>query len=414
MAYTETTTNSLGNRLSGSIRGMGVGLLLILVGTGLLWWNEGDFVATGGALTEAQGVTQELGNTATLNTALNGQLVHAIGLADTEEALTDPVFQVSTKAIRLERTVEYFQWQENSKSEKKKKLGGGEETVTIYTYATGWTSRPVNSTAFHDPEAARGKVNTTLMSLEDSKIQAKNVRFGAYRLPDFLVNSISGAVSMAVSVPTETLEKLNKSLEPAAELDGAWVQTDWNQQSQQKAVSMVHVSGGTIYIGKAPASPNVGDVRVTFREVPFATVSILAKLHGDSFEAYRANNGKSVSSLRMGSASVENMYGAAHDSNEMITWVLRIAGTLAVIGGLRMIFAPLAVVASIIPLLGTLVGAGVGLASALVGAAWSLLIVAIAWLRFRPLIGGIMLAVAAGLVVLLYIKGKVAKKPNAA
>jgi len=42
----------------------------------------------------------------------------------------------------------------------------------------------------------------------------------------------------------------------------------------------------------------------------------------------------------------------------------------------------------------------------LLGLAWSLVIIAIAWLRFRPLIGGGILALAAVLIALLFIKGR--------
>ena len=60
MAYTETTTTSWFSRLGSSFSGMGIGLVLLIAGTVLLWWNEGDFVATRDALNEAQSVTQKV------------------------------------------------------------------------------------------------------------------------------------------------------------------------------------------------------------------------------------------------------------------------------------------------------------------------------------------------------------------
>ena len=44
MAYTETTQTSWGSRLGGAFKGMVTGIVLILVGTGLLYWNEGRTV----------------------------------------------------------------------------------------------------------------------------------------------------------------------------------------------------------------------------------------------------------------------------------------------------------------------------------------------------------------------------------
>ncbi len=58
------------------------------------------------------------------------------------------------------------------------------------------------------------------------------------------------------------------------------------------------------------------------------------------------------------------------------------------------------------------VGAGIGLAAFLLGLAWSLVIIAVAWLRFRPLIGGSLLALAAIPVLLLCAKRR--KKRTAA
>ena len=46
-------------------------------------------------------------------------------------------------AAGLNRKVEMYQWVEDSKSETQKTLGGGEETVTTYTYKKEW--RPAGS-----------------------------------------------------------------------------------------------------------------------------------------------------------------------------------------------------------------------------------------------------------------------------
>ena len=433
MAYTETTSTSWASRLGGSFRGIGFGIFLFVAGTGLLWWNEGNFVRTGDALGEAQTVTQELGDIATVNAALNGKLVHATGLATTKDVLTDTDFQISTTAIRLTRAVEFYQWMERSKSEKRKKLGGGEETVTTYTYELGWAKSPVNSSAFRDPSAVKSKVNTVLMPLKDNRLQAKNVTFGAYRLPDFLVGSMGGATNLAVSIPDATRANLNKQLAPpapqvivqpqqqamlpgltqdqTAQTQPVPVQPAPVQQAPQQ--EMIHVSDNTVYVGPAPASPRVGDVRITYTEVRPATVSILAKLNGSTFEVFRASNGKTVSSLSMGESSLENMYGSAHSSNSTMTWILRVVGVFLVIFGLKMLVAPIAVLADVIPIMGTIVGAGLGMASTLIGLAWSLLVASIAWLRFRPMIGGIMVLLAVGLIALLVIKGRSGKAAKA-
>ena len=53
MAYTETTTTTYGQRVKKSFGGIGSGILLFIVGTILLWWNEGRAVKTTKMLNEA-------------------------------------------------------------------------------------------------------------------------------------------------------------------------------------------------------------------------------------------------------------------------------------------------------------------------------------------------------------------------
>lgn len=393
MAYTETRSVGWFERLGGSFRGLGLGLVIIAAGTWLLWWNEGNFVGTGDALREAQAVTVELGDPAQVDSSKNGKMIHAAGPVETTDILSDPVFGLSINAIRLERTVEFYQWVEDSRSETKQKLGGGEETVTTYTYAPAWTSRPVDSAQFQDPQARLDHRNTVLLNnLEDFKAQAANVTFGAYRLPDYMIGSISGATPLEAVIPEEIKAKLNKQLAPAGPPD------------------MVHASGHTVFLGASPAAPRIGDVRVTFRQTRPGPVSFLARCGGDTFEPYRAQNGQTVSRFAMGTHSLEALYGDALSANVTMTWLLRAAGAFLVVFGLKTLLAPLEVLFSVIPFLGRLVGAGAGLASALLGLAWSLVVISIAWLRFRPLIGGALLVGAGVLLALCFTRRAKRKK----
>ncbi|MBQ9453999.1 MAG: TMEM43 family protein [Desulfovibrio sp.] len=413
MEYTVTTSTSWFSRLGSSFGGIILGIILIVAGTGLLWWNEGDFVKTRDALYEAQGEAVELENVNKVDAAFNGKLVHATGPADTQDVLTDNVFGIGGKGIAFTRDVEFYQWTEHSRTEKQQKLGGGEETVTTYSYRKEWVGHRVDSQSFHAPEARMQYANRVLLAVEDETQRAANVNFGAYRLPAFLIRSITGAQPFTVSMNNATRDKLTREALRARPELLSFHTTNIDRLPLERLPRMLHEQGNTLYIGASPSAPQVGDVRVTFAMTPPATVSIIAKIKGDSFEPFRAANGKNVSALSMGEESMDSMFADEHSGNVMVTWVLRVLGTILVIAGLRCVFAPLSVIASVIPLLGSIVGAGTGLVSLLLGLAWSLVIMAIAWLRFRPLIGGTMLAVAVGLAVLLYFKGK-AKKATAA
>ena len=62
MAYTETTTTGYGTRVGNSFKAIGSGLLLFVLGTALLWWNEGRAVKTEKMLDEAGSKYVEMEN----------------------------------------------------------------------------------------------------------------------------------------------------------------------------------------------------------------------------------------------------------------------------------------------------------------------------------------------------------------
>ena len=114
MAYTEPTTTSYGGRLSRSLKGIVGGRIAFIAGTALLFWNEGNYVKTYKALNEAQDATIAVDSVAERDPALNGKVIHASARAETEDILRDPAFDVSVNAISLQRSVEYYQYEERS------------------------------------------------------------------------------------------------------------------------------------------------------------------------------------------------------------------------------------------------------------------------------------------------------------
>lgn len=406
-SFTETTSTSWFSRIGNSFKGIGMGIAMFIAATCLMYWNEGRTVRTGDAIAEAQMVTEPLPSIAKVDPAFEGKTVYATGRAVTKDELTDPSFGVKTTAIKLKRKVEYYQWTEQSKSETKKKLGGGEETVTTYTYSMKWVNGPVDSQSFKRPV---GHENTVRIQTENQSWTAANVTFGAYRLPNFLKNSISGERALPLNMTDTQRAQIQKAFfsrapeRTPAENSGA--------VEVQGPTTMVHCNGNTLYIGRHPESPRVGDVRISFYEVPPAEISIIAKTSGDTFTQFRASNGNSFSKLSMGVKDINTMFDDAKSSNTTTAWILRIIGILLCIGGIKAVVAPIQVLADVIPLLGSIVGAGTGLVATLLGLAWSFVIIAFAWIRFRPLLGLSLLAAALVFIVILFLRGR--KRKSAA
>jgi Protein of unknown function (DUF1625). len=394
MAYTVTTKQGYGKRVGNSFKGIGSGIALFIIGTALLWWNEGNTVKSTRALNEASGVTVEMPDITQVNPEFEGKLVHAVGQAMTGDVLNDDLFGITVNAMALSRSVEYFQWVETSSSETKEKIGGGTETVTTYEYNREWTYSPVNSANFQDPDYQA--VNSVLTTVEGKAVRAENVTFGAYRLPGFLKSGISGSQAITPE-PTDAQKE-------------EWLKVIRAKDPEANFI----INGNTVYLGASPDNPRVGDVRITFDYVPTPqTISILAKVIGDTFEEYTAKNGKTVSRMAMGEHSTESMYESAHKEVGLLKWLLRILGILLIVGGLKSIFDFISMVFAVVPFVKNLLSKGIGFVCWVIGLIWSFLIIGLAWIFYRPAVGIPLLVAAVALLVLLIVKKKNKPLPEA-
>ena len=393
MAYQETTRQSYGSKVKGGFQGILWGLILIIAGTVILWWNEGRAVKASDALKDFQKNYVEMPDINTVNPEFEGKAVHATGVAMTSDTLRDAAFGIAVNAFRLCRDVEYYQWQEESSSESKDKLGGSTETTTTYTYEPGWCNEPVNSAEFKDPDY-KGK-NFVWRVIEDEDQYAKNATFGAYRLTDGIIGSISGEEPVQ---PVVSEGQMNQLLAKVAD-----------------STVVVTVRGNQVYIGADPDSPHIGDVRITFNQVTSPkTISLLQKVVNGTFESYIAKNGKSFSKVEMGTVSAENMIEHQKSANKVWLWLLRILGIILVIAGNKGLLGFISTVFAVVPFVQKIIGTGIGLVATIVGLIWSIIVIALAWVAHRPVLAISLLAVAAVLVVWLVTRARKKKVFDAA
>ena len=402
MAFQEVTTTSYGKRVGNSFMGIGGGLVLFIAATALLWWNEGRAVKTTKMLNEAQGAYVEMENPSKIDPALDGELVHATAVATTQDSLVDARFGFGATAIALNRDVEYYQWVEHEESQSDDKLGGKEVTTTTYTYTKEWVSSPVQSSQFKDPEYQNK--NMVLTVVESEHQWAKNVTFGAYKLNESLTHSISSTEPVELAIDESILKDLNDGI---------------SRIQKKDSLSYVHQFANVLYVGRVPSSPEVGDVRVTWTKVVPAKVSIISQVDGDTFKPYTAKNGKTFQTLVMGKKDASEIFESEHSSNKVLLWVLRILGVILVIAGLKGIFGFLETLLKVVPFLANILGWGVSVVCWVAGIVWSLIIIALAWIFYRPVLGISLLAVAAFLIWVFAFKGKdklkelASKTPNA-
>ena len=435
MAYQEQRTTGYGTRVGNSFKAIGSGILLFCIGTALLWWNEGRAVKTEKMLDEVGGNYVEMENPNKKDASLDGEIICGTALATTEDSLGDKQFGVGAKAIALHRRVEYYQWVEESNETSEDKLGGKEVTTTTYTYSKKWVSRPVESSDFKDP--AYQNKNTILTTVEEDDQYAENVSFGAYKLNESLVHRISSREGLDLAINEELMKELDKSAQTAYERfygvkksakqtveqpaettvlsDSAKAVADSlkavndsiiKNAVNKKDLEYVHQAGNVLYFGRVPGSPEVGDVRVTFEKVVPAKVTVMAVVDGDSFKPYKAKNGKRFQTLVMGKKSGDELIDAEKEANNMWLWLLRGLGVLLVIGGLKGIFGFLETLLKVVPFIANIFGWGVGVVCTILGVVWSLIIIAIAWLFYRPILGITLLVIAGFLTWVFAFKGK--------
>lgn len=156
-----------------------------------------------------------------------------------------------------------------------------------------------------------------------------------------------------------------------------------------------------------PGAPEVGDVRITWTYIPdTVAISVASCQMGNTFTPYVAENGYKVDLLQMGTRSKDLMFQAAKDGNTMWTWILRLVGWFMMYIGLGMILKPLSVLGDVLPIIGNILEFGTSIISFFVSSIVALVVISIAWLFYRPLLGIVLLAAAGGLVWLLIKRKK--------
>lgn len=366
-SYTEVTNQSWFSRIGDSIKGILFGIIVIPVMVILLWWNEGRAVTTANSLKEGAAAVVSVASDK-VDPANDKKLIHVMGEAVAPGSVSDPDFGISAPALRLLRTEEIYQWVENKKSETKQKVGGGEETTTTYTYEKNWVDEPVKSSEF---KQAADHVNEGDLIAGNAEFTAEDVTLGSFKVPSEFVKRMGNPEKFTLK--EEALGSLTGDLKDVAS-----------------------IQAGAFYFGEKPSAPQIGDVRIYYEIVKAGAFSVLAAQFGDTFEDYATKAGDSISFIEEGSVSAETMFKNAASANTMITWLVRFLGFLFMSFGFMAITRPLSVLGSVIPFIGSIIGMGTGLISFVLAGTISLLVIAIAWIFVRPLLGIILLAVAVG------------------
>lgn len=347
-------------KIKNSFSGIIFGLILLLVGTIMLCWNESNNVKNLKTVSEISNTYIDIPGDS-IKKENDGKLIATNGnLVVEDDIIEDPIFNIGEKNIKLSRKVEMYQWEENKKKDSNDNYK--------YTYTGKWSTHLINSDSFENTSY----VNPKSMEYESQDFIADSVSLGAYELNENEKNSVSTNKKVILS-QTATLPM-------GYQISNNYITNSYDVNS-----------------------PQVGDIRISFYINDWSNASVLAVQDGTTFKEYKSKAGKSVDKIIEGKHDGSEIIKEIENENNTIKWIFRAIGLVSIILGYILLINPLVTIISFIPLLGNIVGGALNFAASLIGIVHSLIVIALAWIVVRPLLG-IGLLIAAGILIFFIVK----------
>lgn len=349
---THKNTKTYNQKLADSFSGVWIGFVLFILSFPILFWNEGNYVWTKNAISNAGKLAVTVPSSDAPSPSNNGKPVFVQGELKGSGTLTDTDFEVSREnALILKRETSMYQWQENkSVDERRVDMGNGRtrvEKTPKYTYRQVWSEQHIDSSIFEGPEKQNYQNPPTFSPVPRSFTwTAESMQIGMYNLGLYFKNQIK---------PSKEINKQFRQYKGAEKNNG---------------------------------DRKTGDVRVTHYAADARPVSILGRQEsggGLGLWTDQANN-RSISAMASGTVSLSEVLKGKASGNSTINYIGRAVGFFLMWAALNMMWAPLVQAVDFVPLLGPLVGFATDVGTFIAAFVFSLLTVMIAWLWYRPII----------------------------
>jgi hypothetical protein len=345
----------------GNFLGFIFGPILLIGAIWLLSWNEGRAVqALNGLSAAGQAVVEA--DAGAVPPADEGKLVHVVGPASGAAPLSDPDLSIQfPDQIVVARTVLMYQWQESKVSNNARTApsNGVSDGNYTYTYDRVWSGTPIDSSGFYQS----GHSNPP-MPFSDARWTAGDAHLGGY----------------ALSADTLKLASLTTALTPTAP-DG------WT-------------AGNGALLKGDPSAPQVGDMKVTYAGLANGSpLSVLAQQTHGGFGSYTAANGYQLEKVDLGDVPAQAMLTEQRNDETTMTWVLRAGGFIGIFAGVLIFLSPLSSMVGFVPILGNIARGAAFLAAVVIAVPTTLVVVALSWIVFRPVVGIGLLVLAAALLL---------------
>jgi len=368
--FVKTTRTGWFARMKNALGGLIVGPIFIIGGVWLLVWNEGRTVQVQEALREGEKEVVSVPSNS-VDPSREGKLLYVTGEAQTSEVLKDEMFGISANAFWLRRQSEMYQWSESEETSTQKEVGGSESKTTTYSYTKVWSTTRIDSSNFQRPD---GHKNPDSMRVSGEFLVARNARLGAYLLDESILRKLDNEQQIVVP-----------------------------QGQSSPAIPEARPHDGGFYIGKNPADPAIGDIRISFQAVRSPqTISVVGAQIGDGLGVKVARNGYEYVLVGMGTQSAAALFKGALDAEALMTWLIRVGGFVILFIGFAAPMSILGVIGDIVPFIGNIIRMGTGLIAFLLGLTTWTITIALAWFAYRPVQAVILLVIALGIGTFVY------------
>jgi hypothetical protein len=209
-----------------------------------------------------------------------------------------------------------YAWVEDKRTERRDNVGGGSTERTTYTYERRWTASPDSGEDFYQPSGHRNPP----LPIEGVTLTATGGQLGAFAV-DLSTMGLPSATELALT--------------PALVIKSA----SWR------------LAGNVLFQGKgAPDSPQIGDVRISYRAVPTSVqVTAFGEQNGARLQPYVTRQGDELYRALEGSRSEAIKQLQVEDT--IFDWIFRIGALLMLWLGLTMLLGPLSAVLGVLPVL---------------------------------------------------------------
>ncbi len=347
--------------------GMLIGLAMFIAAFFLISWNEHRAVDAVKALMWAQDQTTPVAATS-INPANEGHFIALQGDAAAPQPLYDSLFGIGgANLLRLHRKVEMYQWQQSSHTQ---------NHYTTYSYSPIWSEMQINSSAFRES----GHQNPP-MPFQSAWQNNATATLGAFRLNDLILGKLNS--TMPLPIPSNYQAPAGTRVTAANEL----------------------------YHGNDPATPQIGDMRVTFEALAAGPVSIVG-VQNQNFisEGFKPGDRFGVLLAETGLKSSDALYQDEVNQQNLMTWLLRGGALVLMWLGIYLLFSPLVWLANFVPFLDWVVSGFAGMVATIIALPVFLIAEIVFWFSVRPVLSVCIAAagIAIGAALLTRHKQKLA------